>query len=169
MAAQADINAIVAAVSGMSQIGGGTNPGDGINGATAHLGPNARNDADQSYCLSTDGVRNSGVTTSSALNAAKASAFGLDTFSVIAIEDPPFAFEADFIAEYGPLVFGGGAVFVVQNTVEFANTVGALCFPVPLELVALEVTQASQDLENSVALVENKATLVRAYPDKAST
>ena len=55
-------------------------------------------------------------------------------------------------------------MFVVQNTAEFANTVGSVCFPgIDVELVGIEVVQVVQDLRNSVPLMEGKATLVRAY------
>ncbi len=49
------------------------------------------------------------------------------------------------------------------NFIEFANTVGALCFPNEAELVGIEVTQTIQDLNNAIVLVEKKPTLVRTY------
>ena len=152
------------AVKAMVQIRGNTNPGDGIVAATALLTPIYRETANQTFCMSTDGLRNSGVSTTSALDASKTSAFMLDSFGVIAIEDGSVAVEADFQAEFGPVVFGGGSVFVVRNTAEFASSVGFVCFPnIATELVGLEVVQVSQDLINSVELVQNKSTLVRAY------
>ncbi len=159
----ADVTTVVNGVQGMSQIRGATNPGDGIRKATLHLGPHAQATANQGYCLSTDGLRNSGVSPSIALDEAKTSSFELDSFSVIAIEDPPNFFEADFESAYGGLVFGGGTVFVVRNAAEFATTVGSLCFPTELTLVGMEVVQVSQDLENSVPLIEEKTTVVRTY------
>ncbi|MBK1632383.1 hypothetical protein CKO31_16890 [Thiohalocapsa halophila] len=159
----ADVSAAVAAVTGMSQIRGSTGPGEGIQAATGHMLPNARMTADQSFCLSTDGTTNTGTSVGTAISQAKSAGFGLDKFSVIAIEDLPFFDAQRAESHYGPHVFGGGTVFVVKNAVEFANTIGTLCLGEPVKLVGLEVTQAVQDLENSVALVENKDTLVRAY------
>jgi Protein of unknown function (DUF1194) len=161
---ETDLMAVDNAVLAMVQIGSSTNPGDGIVAATALLTPTYRATANQTFCMSTDGLRNSGVDTGSALDAAKTSAFRLEQFGVIAIEDGIGALESDFQAAYGPLVFGGGAVFVVRNTAEFASSVGFVCFPnIPTELVGLEVVQVSQDLTNSVALTQDKSTLVRAY------
>ena len=161
---QADVDLVDNAVKAMVQIGGATNPGDGINAATALLTSSFRATANHTFCMSTDGLRNSGVPTLGAIAAAKASAFGLETFGVIAIEDGFGALEPNFQAEYGPVVFGGGSVFVVQNTAEFASTIGFICLPsIDTELVGLEVVQVSQDLKNSVELIKDKATLVRAY------
>lgn len=161
---QTDVDIVENAVMAMVQIAASTNPGDGVVSATALLAPSFRATANQTFCMSTDGLLNSGVPTADAIAAAKASAFGLETFGVIAIEDGVGALESNFQAEYGPLVFGGGSVFVVRNTAEFASTVGFICLPnIDTELVGLEVVQVSQDLKNSVTLVEDKATLVRAY------
>jgi hypothetical protein len=161
---QADVDTVENAVKAMVQLNGNTNPGDGINLATSLLTPRFRATANQSFCMSTDGIRNAGASTAVAVTTSKTSSFGLDVFGVIAIEDVGFAVESDFQREYGPLVFGGGSVFVVRDTAEFANTVGFICLPnIDTELVGLEVVQVSQDLTNSVALVQDKATLVRAY------
>lgn len=161
---KADVDNLVAAIQAIVQIGDSTNPGDGIALANDLFTSSAREGASQTFCMSTDGLVNSGQSPTTAINAAKAATFGLDRFGVIAIEDGFGALESDFQRAYNSLVFGGGAVFVVQNTAEFANTVGAVCFPnIDVELVGLEVVQVVQDLENSVALVEDKATLVRSY------
>ena len=79
---QADVDLVDNAVKAMVQIGGSTNPGDGINAATALLTPSFRSTANHTFCMSTDGLRNSGVPSAGAIAAAKASAFGLKTFGV---------------------------------------------------------------------------------------
>ncbi|MCM2680175.1 DUF1194 domain-containing protein [Echinimonas agarilytica] len=159
-AAQTAINAVNA----MRQYRSGTGPGRGIETSTAHLlTRGAIRDDFQSYCLSTDGSRNTGPTVASTLAAAKSAPFELDRFSVIAIEDLPYFDAADAQADFGPHVFGGGGVFVIQNFTEFASFVGSLCLGEPLTIVGLEVTQVIQDLENSVGLIEGKKTLVRTY------
>lgn len=158
-----DVANLVAQVNGISQIRSSTNPGDGINRAMSVLNTSGRPTANQNICLSTDGLRNAGASPVTAINNAKASAIGLDQFGVIAIEDPPFFFADDFHREYDPLVFGGGAVTVVRNAAEFANTVGPTCFQAELELIGLEVNQAIQDWDNSVQLIWNKTTYVRAH------
>lgn len=161
---EADAQAAINAVRGMRQFGSATGPGTGINAATSHLTANGVLKSDfQSYCMSTDGTTNTGASVGSAISSAKGTAFTLDRYSVIAIEDPPFFDAADANGHYGPHVFGGGAVFVVNNFTQFASFVGALCLGEPLKLVGMEVTQVIQDLENKVALVEKKKTLVRTY------
>lgn len=159
----ADVTAVVTAVTSMRQINGSTGPGLGINTASADFDTNARTAASQSFCLSTDGTTNTGPSVSSTIDAAKNSNYGLDKFSVIAIEDLPSFTASDAQQHYGPYTFGGGNVFVVQNAVEFANTIGSLCLGTPLKLVGMEVTQVVQDLENSINLIEGKKTLVRTY------
>ncbi len=161
---EADAQAAISAVQSMSQFSGSTGPGNGINTATSHLiSMGALEDDFQSYCLSTDGNRNTGATVPSAISNAQSANFSLDRFSVIAIEDPPFFDESDAINNYEPHVFGGGAVFVVTSFTEFAGFVGSLCMGEPLKLVGMEVTQVVQDLDNKVMLIEEKKTLVRTY------
>jgi hypothetical protein len=158
---QQDLDFVVDAVTNMVQINGGTGPGEGILTATSAIINLYRPSANQTFCLTTDGTRNTGTATATAIDIAKSSAFKLDTFSVIAIDAQ--GLQAIFEAEYGSLVFGGGDLFIAQNTVEFANTVGNLCFPGSAELVGMEVTQVIQDLKNSVRLVAKKDTIVRTY------
>lgn len=159
-----DITSIKAQVAAISQIGALTNPGDGINTATAILNANARTGATQEYCLSTDGLPNSGADVGSALATAINSAFGLEAFGVLAIEDPPIFFKDDFEAFYGPLVVGDRKVIVVRNATEFAINFGANCVAPELELIGLEVVQIIQDLENGVSpLVQDRPAIVRAY------
>ncbi|GFD83854.1 hypothetical protein KUL118_67160 [Tenacibaculum sp. KUL118] len=166
---EADAQAAINAVQSMSQYSGSTGPGYGIALATNHLIGNGALEEDfQSYCMSTDGSPNSGPSVSSTISSAQSAAFTLDRFSVIAIEDPPFFYAADAQSNYGSQVFGGGAVFVVNNFTQFASFVGSLCLGEPLKLVGMEVTQVIQDLENKVALVEDKKTLVRTYLEPAT-
>ena len=158
-----DITTIVNQVDAIVQIGGLTNPGDGIASASSLLNAIGQPGLNQSICLSTDGLRNAGQDVATALNNARTSSVDLDQFGVIAIEDPPFFYAQDFHNFYDPLVFGGGAVAVVRNAAEFANTVGAVCFPSELELIGLEVVQTIQDWTNSVQPIEDKTTYVRAH------
>ncbi len=160
---QADVDAINATIDGVTQIFGGTNPGDGIAQAMSELNSNGDPSNTQIICLSTDGTPNSGQSVPAALDNARNTGLMLDQFSVIAIEDPPFALEDDFIDVYGSLVFGGGAVTVVDNFIEYANILEATCFFAELELIGIEVNQAVQDWENSVTLVEGKNTIVRVF------
>lgn len=161
---EADAQNAISTVQSMRQFRGSTGPGNGINTATSHLIANNAIESDfQSYCMSTDGNRNTGATLATSVATAKASSFVADRYSVIAIEDPPFFLAADANANYGPHVFGDGAVFVVNSFTEFAGFVGSLCLGEPLKLVGMEVTQVIQDLENSVKLIEKKKTLVRTY------
>lgn len=163
IASEADVMSVQTSLAAMTQLRGATNPGDGVNQAMALLNAAGNPMAQQSVCLATDGVRNSGADLPTALTNAQASPIGLDRFGVIAIEDPPSFFEADFQAEYGPLVFGGANVTVVRNAAEYANTVGGACLPSALRLVGLEVNQAIQDWSDSVQLIAGKTTYVRAH------
>lgn len=162
---QADVDFVVNAVTAMVQLGFSTNPGDGIVTATDILRTSYRTSATQSFCLVTDGIRNDGVLPADAIAAAKASVFGLDRFGVIGIPDGTSVTESDFKAEYGSLVFpGNNTLYVLKNFAEFASSVGFICFPLlDTNLVGLEVVQVVQDLLNSVPLVRDKVTMVRAY------
>ncbi|MGB5929577.1 MAG: vWA domain-containing protein, partial [Cyclobacteriaceae bacterium] len=156
-----DIAGILQTIQGIRQISGSTNPGDGIARVMGELLADGDPSNEQFLCLSTDGLPNSGQSVNMAVSNAMNN--GLDRFSVLAIEDPPFAFEADFKNTYSPLVFGGGAVTVVDSFLEYANILGSSCLTVDLELVGLEVTQVVQNWSNDVRLLENKKTLVRAF------
>ncbi|MEL6133771.1 MAG: vWA domain-containing protein, partial [Bacteroidota bacterium] len=160
---EADITAISAQIDAINQISGSTNPGDGINTAMSVLNANGSATNRQIICLSTDGTPNSGASPASAIASATSSGLVLDQFGVIAIEDPPFAFEADFRAVYSSLVFGGGNVLVVRNFTEFANVLGASCVAPNAELIGLEAIQTIQSWEDDVFLIEGKPTLVRAH------
>ena len=106
---QNDVDVVVAAINAMIQINSSNNPGDGISLATDLLSSSARPTASQTFCMSTDGLFNSGQLPATALNAAQLADFGLDRFGVIAIEDPnTYTYEDDFQREYDSLVFGGG-------------------------------------------------------------
>jgi len=159
----ADVASIVAQITAIVQFRGNTNPGDGINAAMVVLNASGRPTASQNICVITDGLRNAGAPVGPAITNAKNSPIGLDLFGVMAIEDPPNFFQADFEAFYNPLVFGGGTVTTVSGAVEFANTVGPACFSPGVELVGIEVIQVIQDWSNSVQLVEGKRTFVRAH------
>lgn len=158
----ADITQIIDQVDSISQIGGSTNPGDGIDRASTVFNMNGNTQNFNVICLSTDGLRNQGSAIETALDNAKNTPVDVNKFSVIAIEDPPNYYANDFHTVYDPLVFGGGTVTVVENAVAYANTVGG-CLTDSVELIGLEVNQAIQDWNNSVVLIEGKRTYVRAH------
>lgn len=155
----ATVDSVIADMLAIVQIGSSTNPGDAILAGTAELVERGRAGADGVLCMSTDGPRNSGVTLASATATARAA--GVDRFSVVAIADGSFN-EARARTEYGPHVFGGGTVTFARTTAEFTTLISG-CAADPLHLVALEVTQGVQDLDNSVLVVRGRDTLVRAY------
>ena len=158
-----DINNVVGQINSIVQINGSTNPGDGINTVMSVLNSSGNPANEQILCLSTDGLPNSGADVATALNNAQASPIGLERFSVIAIEDLPMFSASDFQNFYGPLVFGGGAVTVTRNSAEYANMLGSTCLAPRLKLIGLEVIQTIQDWNNSVRLIANKTTYIRAH------
>lgn len=159
-----DIREFATQVGKIDQFGGSTNPGDGINRAVRHLREKGNPEHRQIICMSTDGLNISVPDTVAAIDNAKAST--IDQFSVVAIEDPSLSYYGpDFHRFYDPLVFGGGAVTVASETVEFANILASTCLSrkLELELIAIEVNQAIQDWNNSVPLIQGKDTYVRVY------
>ncbi len=157
-------NQVIDQIGAIVQLQGETNPGDGITRAAGELQAHATSQDQTTICLSTDGLPNAGSDVATALANARSAAVPLDSFSVIAIEDPPFYAAADFHTFYDPLVFGDGAVSVVENSNSFASFVGATCFaPQPVEVVGLEAVQSIQDLQNSVQMIAGKTTYVRTH------
>lgn len=165
LASDGDAQQVIAQVGAIVQIQGSTNPGDGINAAAQEIQAHATAADETIICLSTDGLPNAGSAVDVALNSARSAAVPLDSFSVIAMEDPPMNFFApEFHAFYDPLVFGGGAVSVVKNSAEYASLLGATCFgQQPVDLVGLEVIQTIQDLQDSVQLIAAKESYVRVH------
>lgn len=153
------VNAVVAQIEGINQIGDATNPGDAIRAGTDHILNAGRSADTSSLCMSTDGPNNAGESTASAVSYAQSS--GIDRLSVVAIEDGSFD-EAAARANYGPHVFGGGTVTVARNTSEFPGLIAG-CVNEALEVVALEVTQSVQNWDHDVPLVIGKDTVVRAF------
>lgn len=160
---EADANTVANQIASFPQIGGGTNPGDGILTAIGVLDSNGNPAGVQSICLSTDGTPNTGVSLASAVSQAQSSLLGLDVLGVIGIECPGLFGESQLQSSYGPFVFGGGGAVLVFGSTEFANTVGPACFGQPARLVGLEVIQSVQDWNNSVPLIAGKTTYVRAH------
>jgi hypothetical protein len=156
-------DAVIAQVQAMGQLGRLTNPGDGIRHGTQELLARGRNPALSRWilCMSTDGVTNSGELLASATAFAQAS--GVDKYSVIAIEDPPFFDAAALRSHYAPHVFGGGSVVVARNAIEFASLIAGACLGTPVELRALEVNQAVQDWQHAIPLIARKPTGARAF------
>jgi hypothetical protein len=158
---KADLDRVVAGINAMQQMADETAAGDGIFAGTAELQDHKRPQAKPVLCLSTDGTTNKGSTVAYA--ASEAVTAGVQRFSVIGIEDPPNAYEADLRQHYGPHVFGGGTVTVARETSEFATLIGGSCFGAPVRLRAMEVTQGVQDWKSSLALVGGRETVVRAF------
>jgi len=155
-------NALAAQVNAMVQLGGGTNPGDGVALATSLLSTAQRDDADQIYCLSTDGTPNAGQDTGAAVSAAQTTA-SLDQLNVIAITGGSFT-ETAAQGAYGGFLVGDGVLEVARSTAEYSGIVGASCFSQEtVELVGIEVNQAVQNWENTIELIAEKRTFVRAH------
>lgn len=158
-----DANFISDQLLAMVQLGGARNPGDGINAAMEVLNTSGCSLAKQAICLSATGAPQAGADLAGVLAAAQSSPIGLDTFGVIAIERPGVFGETELLDTYGDLVFGGGGAAMAFGIVEFANAIGPACFGRPVKLVGLEVIQSVQDWQNSVVLIEDKTTFVRAH------
>lgn len=156
-----DAAVVSARIDAIQQIGGSTNPGDGVNTAMTLFANSGSPASKQSICLSTDGTQNSGSDIRTALANGRAAPIGLDRFSAVLIEDSA-ASARTLLNFYQPLVFGGGAAAIVVNSIDFASSIGG-CISDGPELVAIEVNQAVQDWNNSVPLVQGKTTYVRAH------
>lgn len=163
----AAVDDVAAAVRGMVQNGGGTSPHLGIDAGTAQLDGSSDPDHRQILCMSTDGSPSS--TSALASSAAAARSAGVERYSVLAIEDPPFFSASEARSFYGPVVFGGGTVVTARNAAEFATLVTGSCLGAPVELVGLEVNQGIQDWGNTVPLVADKSTIVRAHVQSLAT
>ncbi|MBY5164117.1 DUF1194 domain-containing protein [Salsipaludibacter albus] len=163
----AALDSVTTTVRGMVQNGGGTSPHLGIDAGVAQLDGAADPDSQQVLCMSTDGSPSSTSALSSSASNAQSS--GVDRYSVLAIEDPGFFSAADARNFYGPVVFGGGTVVTARNAAEFATLVTGSCLGAPVELVGLEVNQGVQDWGNTVPLVTDKSTIVRAHVQSLDT
>lgn len=132
------VDALVADVQVIQQMGQNTNPGDAVLAGTAELGEHGRPGATGVLCMSTDGARNAGSSLPGAVAVAQDA--GVSKYSVVAIADGNFT-EAAARWAYGPYVFGGGTVTFARSTAEFTTLIAG-CAADPLNLVALEVTQS---------------------------
>ena len=95
---------LVNQINAISQIQGGTNPGDGLRFGTNRLVAQRRAGAKTVACMSTDGITNSGEALSTAVPYAQSQA--IDEYTVVGIEDPgsprhPQAHMADVSAAVG--------------------------------------------------------------------
>ncbi len=156
---EATLNSVIAQVQAVPRMGDLTGPGVGMQTSTAHLTAAGRNDADWSVCMSADGTTNTGPAISGA--AAAAQSAGVDKFSVIGIVDGSNG--PSLQSHYAPTVFGGGTFTLARNNVEFASLIVGACVNEPVELAGLEVNQSIQSWKNTVPLVEDKPTVVRAF------
>lgn len=159
---KAALENVVATVGAIRQMNSGTSPGDGIRAGVDELALNGRTGAHRTLCMSTDGERNGGEALASATAYAKTKS--VDKYTVVAIEDGSFK-AASATRAYGPYVFGGGTVTTARTTAEFTSLISG-CIAEASTLEALEVTQSTQDLYNSVPLVAGKNAVVRAYLSK---
>lgn len=154
---QADIDALIAAIQAIPQIGSLTNPGDGLAHAAGVVAGGRQ--GQRNVCMSTDGTTNSGISLASGV--AQAQAAGVDKFSIVGIEDGGNG--ASLRSHYAPHAFGGGIFTLARNTAEFASLITGACLNDPVEVVALEVNQAIQNWQNTVKLVAGKPTTLRAF------
>lgn len=162
---QAALDDLIARVRAIAQRGNLTDPGTGINEATAQFLAAGRPTARWSMCLSTDGTTNSGPSLGTAAPAAQSA--GVDRFSVVAIEEPGFT-AATAQSHYGPHVFGGGTVSVARNSADFASLITGGCLNPSLDLRALEVNQTVQTWDRSVPLIAGKPTIIRAFVEDST-
>jgi len=153
---------LVSEINAIAQIGASTNPGDGIRTGTEELMRTNR-DSNWNLCMSTDGVLNAGESLASATAFAQAS--GVDRYSVIGIEDPGLATAQDLRNAYEPHVFGDGGVSIARNSTEFASLITGTCINEAIQVVGIEVTQSIQTLSNTIPLVADKTTVVRAFAE----
>ena len=141
---QEALDGVVAKIEGMRAAPGRHRPGPRRRrrrpGAAA-----VRTDAKAVLCLSTDGTTNEGPDLDTRVAARHGR--GIQRFSVIGIED--FGAAAELREHYGRHVYGGGAVTIARNTVEFASLIAGSCFGEAVTLRALEVNQGAQDWKNS--------------------
>ena len=149
------LDGVVAKIEGMEQRGNGTDPDNGIAAGVEALKP-FREDTKTVLCLSSDGT---GDDLTASVAAARTD--GIERFSVIGIDD--FG-NTEWLREYyGPHVYGGGAMTIARNTVEFASLIAGSCFGDAVTLRALEVNQGAQDWHNSKTLLQARETVVRAF------
>ncbi len=149
------LDAVVAKIESMEQRQGGTDPDNGITAGLEALKP-FRDDTKTVLCLSSDGT---GADLTDSVAAAKAG--GIERFSVIGIDD--YGNTEQLRSYYGPHIYGGGAMTIARNTVEFASLIAGSCFGDAVTLRALEVNQGAQDWHNSKTLLELRDTVVRAF------
>ena len=157
---QGSVDALADDIQGLTQIGGNTNPGDGLRTSADLLAAGDRRPAQWTVCMSTDGTTNAGESLESASKHAQD--VGADRYSVIGIQDGGFT-EPVALAHYGPHVFGGGSVAFARNTTEFTSLIIGTCLNDPIELVGLEVNQSIQSWTNDITLIDGKRTVVRAF------
>ena len=154
------LDGVVAKIEAMQQRQGGTDPDSGIDAATDALKPYREDAKPCSACPRTAPAV--GSTTS----VERAKTAGIERFSVIGIDD--FG-NTDRLREYyGPYVYGGGAMTIARNTVEFASLIAGSCFGDAVTLRALEVNQGAQDWHNSKTLLQARETIVRAFVETPS-
>ena len=167
LSSAADVSAVTAAIDGITQLGGGTNAGDGIRAATDMLVASGRNGSRQTTCLTTDGTNNSGaVSPEDAVTDAKAR--GVDRLAVASLEDAGAFSESVSRSAYGSVVFDAEVVHS-RSPSEFSAVLPSACLRPPVNLVALEPNQGVQNWEASVPLIEGRATVVRAFLEPAAS
>jgi hypothetical protein len=154
-----DLAAVAAGIDGVSQLGGGTNTGDGIVAAAGMVSGGARAGARQTICVTTDGTVNTGIGLPEAR--AEAESRGVDRLAFATLEDPGFS-EAVARAEYGPIALDA-EVAHSRSPSEFSAVLPTACLRPTLKLVALEPNQGVQDWAASVPMIAGRETFVRAF------
>lgn len=156
----ADVTAVTTGVSGMSQLGGGTNTGDGISAASQLL--SGRSSGRQTICVTTDGVNNTGRSPADAR--VEAINAGVDRIAFATLEDRGAFRERDAVSAYGAIALDADVVHSLSPA-EFSAVLPSTCLRPPITVVALEPNQGVQDWSTSVPLVENRDTVVRVFAD----
>jgi len=155
---QGSVDALADDIQGLTQIGGNTNPGDGLRTSADLLAAGHRRPAQWTVCMFTDGTTNAGESLESASKHAQD--VGADRYSVIGIQDGGFT-EPVALAHDGPHVVGGGSVAFARNTTEFTSLIIGTCLNDPIELVGLEANQSIQSWTNGITLIDGKRTVVQ--------
>lgn len=160
---EADADALADAVDAILPLGGAATPGDALAQAGVVLASSARPDAGQIVCLLASGPPTVGMDIVTGSDQARSN--GIDRLAIAAVDEPDYA---TVRAAYKPAVFGGGTIAIVSSVFELGSWTATGCLMRRVKLEALEVTQSIQDLENSVPLVADKITYVRAHVRPAS-
>lgn len=158
LASSTDVVTASTAVDSMSQLGGGTNAGEGIQAAAALLAGGTA--AKQAICVTTDGTNNTGIGPDEAATAAVAQ--GVDRIAFATLEDSGAFNEASALAGYSTAV-RDAEVIHSRTPSEFSAVLPSACLRPEVTAVGFEATQGIQNWKNTVPVVAGRKTIVRAF------